>query len=706
MSITKQDHVRTVIKENIVYFITMMICIALFYGFVSLGDIKNPLVKGNKEHDFEIYAPMIRYCIYAASISVFILISYVNAHMFREKLKEISILITLGMQRSRIAIWYSRDMLFISTLSFSAGMICGIACSYAVHAVISMAAYGKIISNQFFYINSFLETVIFFLIMYGGMTAVNIFKVMNKKPLELLNNSKVPDSKKVSALQKMIEFLFMVGSYCFIAYHVKTYFSIGRDYGGKIPKYESNKFQFIIFAAIIIAIYFTIKMINYLLIYMKNSKFVKYGMAALVIGKVSHRMKSITRNMLLITIVLTLSLCGFSLIPLMAEFSNEYMEHRMVFDINVPFNYDNIENMDDIPHIDYQFVRDILTKAAVEIENECELEQYFIWDTDFAGPSERANKYDMPRLAMGITDYNQLRIMADLEPVHLDSDGFIFHVKDDIDIMPFLEAMGEEAHSINVAGALLSENTGCFLIIDNLGDYIYNTNTDSFLVLPDRICEKLSIAKKGYFVNTVKKTPYAVCKNADQEIKRVFETEYEYLYDKYGDSGNQEIDFIGPIRFRTMEENDISFMMIITKALGMYIGIIFMLICMAMVSIKNINEFNSSIRDYHVLRQFGMSGKQLKRLNLKENLFFYLLPYIVSIINFHIIRYTFILRFGDRADTYFRGNQYQSGMMAPVIIISIILLIYVSLVQMINYSKIKKMSDHVLEQGEICESII
>lgn len=212
--------------------------------------------------------------------------------------------------------------------------------------------------------------------------------------------------------------------------------------------------------------------------------------------------------------------------------------------------------------------------------------------------------------------------------------------------------------------------------------------------------------KKEYFANTVKKTPYAVCKNADREIKRVFETEYEYLYDKYGDKGNQEIDFIGPIRFRTMEENDISFMMVITKALGMYIGIIFMLICMAMVSIKNINEFNSSIRDYHVLRQFGMSGKQLKRLNLKENLFFYLLPYIVSIINFYIIRYTFILRFGDRADTYFRGNQYQSGMMAPVIIISIILLIYVSLVQIINYSKIKKMSDHVLEQGEICESII
>lgn len=695
---TNRHNIMSVIKENIIYFVTLVICIALFYGFISLGDIKNPLVQGNSEYDFEMYAPMIRYCIYAASISIFVLVSYVNSHMFREKLKDISILITLGMKRSKIAIWYSKDMISISTLSFGIGILFGIGCSYAVNAVISLITYGRVLSNSFFYLYSFIDTMVFFVIMYGGMTVINIIKIMHKKPLDLLNNNKIPDSKKVFPLWKFIECLLLIGCYGFIGYNIKVYFSIGRNYGGNIPSYESNQFQFAIFAAIIIAVYLTIKFVNYLLMWIKNCKLVRYDLSALVIGKLSHRMKSVTKNMLLISIVLTLSLCGFSLIPLMAEFSNEYMEHRMVFDINIPFNYDNIENIHDIPDIDYGFLRNILMKANIEIENECELKEYFIWDSDFSGPSERANRYNMPRLAMGITDYNQLRIMAGLEPINLDLDGFLFHVKDDIDLSQFEEALNDGTHSLNVAGALLHENTSCFFVTENLGDYIYNTNTDSFLVFPDEVCEKLSIAKKGYFANTVEKVPYAVCKIVDQEIQIAFESNYSYLYDRYGENGNQLIDFIGPIRFRSVEENDISFMAIITKALGMYIGIIFMLICMAMVSIKNIIECNNSIGDYRVLRQIGMSEKQLKQINLKENLFFYLLPYTVSIINFCIIQNTFIMRFGNRANTYFNGNQYLNGIIVPAIIVSVILAIYIGTMQIINFNKIKNALDRVWEQ--------
>ena len=35
---------RSSIKSNIIYFVTLVICIALFYGFISLGDPYNPLV--------------------------------------------------------------------------------------------------------------------------------------------------------------------------------------------------------------------------------------------------------------------------------------------------------------------------------------------------------------------------------------------------------------------------------------------------------------------------------------------------------------------------------------------------------------------------------------------------------------------------------------------------------------------------------------
>ena len=100
-----------------------------------------------------------------------------------------------------------------------------------------------------------------------------------------------------------------------------------------------------------------------------------------------------------------------------------------------------------------------------------------------------------------------------------------------------------------------------------------------------------------------------IAKIPKKEIYTTFRQTYSYLYTQYGENGNKAIDFIGPMRFISIEENDISFMVIVTKMLGIYIGIIFMVICMAMVSIKNIIECSSDIDNYQLMKQIGMSSK-------------------------------------------------------------------------------------------------
>lgn len=683
----KWDKLRQSIKNNIIYFITLIICISLFYGFISLGDQNNPLVQGNKKYDFSMYAPMIRYCIYAVSISLFILVSYVNLYMFREKLKDISVLITLGMKRSKIAIWYSKEMLTVSMVAFIIGILGGVICSYIINGVISLIAYNNIVDKHLLYAQSFVETCVFFGVIYIGITFINIIKVLKKSPLELLNNHKVIEIKMISKFRMICELVILAISYIFIGYNLKTYFSLGRNYQGNIPDYESNKFQAAIFVAIVIAIFLTIKIIAYILSFITRRKKLRYGKNMFVVGKLAFRMRSNVRNMLLVTVVLTLSLCGFSLIPILSEFSKEYMEQRMVFDINIPFNYDNIDRQEDIPDIDYQFVEKILKENDISIKDQCNLEEYFVWEKDFSAPSKRKNKFDMPRLAISISDYNKLREMAGLEKVELANDEFIYQVKHDVDISQFEDALDQE-RSLEVGNNTLKQSKENFVMADNLGDYIYNTNTDDLLVFPDEVCSDLKLAKKSYFANFKAGANYQDCKNAEKDIYDTFKQKYSYLYEQYGDNGNTAIDFIGPMRFVTIEENDISFMAIITKMLGIYIGIIFMVICMAMISIKNIVECSSDINNYRLLKQVGMSSKRIKHLNLKENLFFYLIPYFVSMVNFYIIQKTFFMRFGKRADVYFQGNGYLNGIVIPLVAVSIILLIYILVAQSINFNKI------------------
>lgn len=678
---------RSSIKSNVIYFFTLVICIALFYGFISLGDPHNPLVQGNETYDFSMYAPMIRYCIYIVSISLFILVSYVNLHMFREKLKDISVLITLGMKRRKIAIWYSKEMLVVSIAAFVVGIFGGIICSYIINSVLSLIVYKNIVNNHFFYVQSFGETCIFFAIIYCGITFINIIKVLKKSPLELLNNHKVVDGKKNSKFKIFSESIVLFVSYAFILYNLKVYFSLGRNYQGNIPDYESNKFQAAVFIAIIVAIFLTIKIIVYLLAAITKNEKLRYSESMLVVEKLAFRMKSNVRNMFLVTIVLTLSLCGFSLIPILAEFSKEYMEQRMVYDVNIPFNYDNIERKEDIPNVDYQFTKNILKKNNLSVKDECILEEYFIWEKDFSGPSERKNKYDMPRLAISISDYNKLREMAQLEKIELEKEEFLYQVKNDVDISQFEETLNSE-HSLKVGNRRLRPSKENFIIAENLGDYIYNTNTDDLLIFSDEVCSELKLAKKSYFANLRENGKYQDCKNAEKEIYTTFRQKYSYLYNEYGENGNTAIDFIGPMRFISIEENDISFMVIVTKMLGIYIGIIFMVICMAMVSIKNIVECSSDVANYQLMKQIGMSSKKIKNLNLKENLFFYFVPYFISTVNFYIIQKTFFMRFGKRVDVYFQGNRYINGIMIPFLVISIILLIYIIVAQIINFNKI------------------
>ena len=46
------------------------------------------------------------------------------------------------------------------------------------------------------------------------------------------------------------------------------------------------------------------------------------------------------------------------------------------------------------------------------------------------------------------------------------------------------------------------------------------------------------------------------------------------------------------------------------------------------------------------------------------------------------------MRFGKRVNVYFQGNGYVNGIMVPFLAVSIILLIYIIVAQIINFNKI------------------
>lgn len=119
---------------------------------------------------------------------------------------------------------------------------------------------------------------------------------------------------------------------------------------------------------------------------------------------------------------------AFVILPVLSEITIGYLDYRMPFDIMINNTSQYIDRMQDIPQIDFSFVREILSGHGIALSEEVIQENYFVWERDFNTPATRDNWHDQPRLAMRISDYNAMREMAGFEPVNLGEKEFFMHL--------------------------------------------------------------------------------------------------------------------------------------------------------------------------------------------------------------------------------------------------------------------------------------
>lgn len=100
----------------------------------------------------------------------------------------------------------------------------------------------------------------------------------------------------------------------------------------------------------------------------------------------------------------------------------------MPYDVMVNNTYRYIDKLEDIPQIDYSFVKEIFDEHGIDITEEVSQESYFVWERDFNTVAARESWRDLPRLAMRISDYNAMRQMAGMKPVALSNNQFFMHI--------------------------------------------------------------------------------------------------------------------------------------------------------------------------------------------------------------------------------------------------------------------------------------
>ena len=145
------------IKDYLIYFITITMCVSLFYAFTSLSSSSYELITEDS-YNFEQLKKMLKYSTYVITALLAILVAYVSKYMIRRRQKEFATYILLGAEQKSIALMFFVEMLIVGILSVVCGIFVGTLFSQLVTALVYISAKQEVVFSFKLYFDTIFIT--------------------------------------------------------------------------------------------------------------------------------------------------------------------------------------------------------------------------------------------------------------------------------------------------------------------------------------------------------------------------------------------------------------------------------------------------------------------------------------------------------------------------------------------------------------------
>lgn len=324
------------------------------------------------------------FAVLAISIIFVALIRYINTYLLKQRSREFSVYMILGMEQRTIARQFFGETFVFGIAAVLAGCILGTALSGMMKAFVLRTVGGSGAFCLGFYPDMMILTLLFFGAAFLIVGAWNIRRIYKIKLIDLLNEKKANEGqrkKKDSYLGSLVAALV-----CFGACGVMLYdFShINGIYAGNIPEEISNRYQAAAIVAAIMGIFAFYNALAFIItVIRKRGKWKNHNINSVLLGNLFQKVSSTAGILSVSTLAITVSLMAFVILPILAEITTGYLDYRMPYDIMIYNTYRYIDEMDDIPEIDYSFIGDILREHDITVSEEVSQKSYFVWEKDF-----------------------------------------------------------------------------------------------------------------------------------------------------------------------------------------------------------------------------------------------------------------------------------------------------------------------------------
>ena len=674
-----RNNIKKALRDYVIYFFTLVISSTLFFAFLSLTSRYNDILGGDGNYSLALFQNTIRYAVLAISVIFVALIRYINNYMLKQRSREFSVYMILGMEQSTVAKHFFGETFVFGMAAVAAGcfvgtILSGIVTTFVMRTITAAASF-----RLGFYSDTILVTLLFFAATFLLVGAWNVRRIYKIKLIDLLNEKKINEGQGKKKRYYIISFVIAVLCFGMVGVVLYQFTNMNGIYAGSIPEEISNRYQALAIAAAIIGIFALYHAVAYILTAIRRrKKWKNHNINSVLLGNLFQKVTSTAKILSISTLAITIALVAFVILPMLAEITTGYLDYRMPYDVMIYNTYMYIDEIDDIPQIDFSFVNEILQEHDITVSEDVSQCSYFVWERDFNTVDTREYWRDLPRLAMRISDYNDMRRMAGMEPVPLAENEFFMHLDYEMDMESVADSIGSGKRSIRLDDGTILALADTTICNDPLGTYLFH-HGDSILVFPDSVCDNLRLARTCYYANTETTVPYNLCDTVRDEIAASFKSRYSDLFEQYEtkyQSDRHYTSFIDPIRFRTQENNDTALTATSVRLLGIYSGIIFFIICMTVLALHLTTDSIGQHTQYRILYQMGTDRDDIVKMVSKQSLCYFFTPCLVAFIIAMLLIYSFVVRYGHKVFTYMSSIGFQFGVLIPSLLVVLILACY------------------------------
>ena len=610
------------IKDYAIYFFTLILGVAIFYVFNAIDDQSVMMkVSSTTAEIIKLMTNVLSGVSVFVSIILAFLIVYASRFLIKRRNKEFGVYLTLGMSKKKISLILFIETLIIGIVSLVVGLGIGFLLSQLMSILVANMFEADLTRFQFvFSTNACIKTLIYFSIMYFVVMIFNTINISKCKLIDLMHSNKKSEKIKLkNPLLCTIVFIISCIALGFAYYQVT----------GGIEKMTNANSIFVPIGVGAISTFFVFWSLSGLLlkifISMKNTYY--KGLNSFTLRQFSSKINTMTFSMTIICLMLFITICVLSSALSMKNSLNKNVIEFSPRDIEIskPANVDlEVNDFTDKQIENYKLsFEEIFTKNGFDFKKFKNIVYFSLYADDYVtlkstlGTYYKTAKKNYPFLRyddyivlMKNSDYNNLANNFNLEKINLNSDQYA--------------VVGNYKEMIDIKNEALKRNT----------EIIVNQR----IYLP-----KYKKAINGFYEMGSQKSEIGFIVLPDDALNENQKISNKMVADYNGNQDDIEKDvtlFLNNtskyiITFNTKKDiRDASVGLgAIVTFLGLYLGIIFLISCAAILALKELSESSDNVEKFVVLRKIGVDEQELNKALFKQIGIFFMFPLILAIIH-------------------------------------------------------------------------